>query len=42
MLAAHHSSAYRYLADRHRGPLWAPVMLAVRVGLSLRLRLMTR
>lgn len=42
MLAAHHSSAYRYLADRHRGPLWAPVMLAVRVGLALRLRLMTR
>ncbi|XVS63685.1 glycosyltransferase family 2 protein [Actinosynnema sp. CA-299493] len=42
MLAAHHSSAYRYLADRHRGPLWAPVMLAVRAGLALRLRLMTR
>jgi N-acetylglucosaminyl-diphospho-decaprenol L-rhamnosyltransferase len=42
MLAAHHSSAYRYLADRHRGPLWAPLMLAVRAGLSLRLRLMTR
>ncbi|NUT51567.1 MAG: glycosyltransferase family 2 protein [Saccharothrix sp.] len=42
MLAAHHSSAYRYLADRHRGLLWAPLMLAVRAGLSLRLRLMTR
>ena len=42
MLAAHHSSAYRDLSDRHRGPLWAPLMLAVRAGLSLRLRLMTR
>ncbi|MFD1150150.1 glycosyltransferase family 2 protein [Saccharothrix hoggarensis] len=42
MLAAHHSSAYRYLADRHRGPLWAPVLLAVRLGLGLRLRLLTR
>ncbi|MDU0290161.1 glycosyltransferase family 2 protein [Saccharothrix longispora] len=42
MLAAHHSSAYRYLSDRHRGPLWAPVMLAVRVGLSLRLKVLTR
>ncbi|WNV90617.1 glycosyltransferase family 2 protein [Umezawaea sp. Da 62-37] len=42
MLAAHHSSAYRYLADRHRGPRWAPVLLAVRVGLGLRLKLVTR
>ncbi|MEU4741501.1 glycosyltransferase family 2 protein [Actinosynnema sp. NPDC023658] len=42
MLAAHHSSAYRYLADRHRGPLWAPLMLAVRAGLALRLKMMTR
>ncbi|MEU5695401.1 glycosyltransferase family 2 protein [Actinosynnema sp. NPDC020468] len=42
MLAAHHSSAYRYLADRHRGPQWAPVLLAVRLGLGLRLRLLTR
>ncbi|HEX6345128.1 glycosyltransferase family 2 protein [Umezawaea sp.] len=42
MLAAHHSSAYRYLADRHRGPLWAPVLLAVRLGLGLRLKLVTR
>ncbi|MBW4716228.1 glycosyltransferase family 2 protein [Saccharothrix obliqua] len=42
MLAAHHSSAYRYLADRHQGPLWAPLRLAVRAGLGLRLRLVTR
>ncbi|ONI83715.1 dTDP-Rha--alpha-D-GlcNAc-pyrophosphate polyprenol alpha-3-L-rhamnosyltransferase [Saccharothrix sp. ALI-22-I] len=42
MLAAHHSSAYRYLADRHRGLLWAPVLLAIRAGLSLRLKLMSR
>ncbi|MFD9737874.1 glycosyltransferase family 2 protein [Umezawaea sp. NPDC059074] len=42
MLAAHHSSAYRYLADRHRGPQWAPVLFAVRVGLGLRLKIVTR
>jgi N-acetylglucosaminyl-diphospho-decaprenol L-rhamnosyltransferase len=42
MLAAHHSSAYRYLADRHKGVQWAPVLLAVRLGLGLRLKLVTR
>ncbi|MEV0678255.1 glycosyltransferase family 2 protein [Actinosynnema sp. NPDC050436] len=42
MLAAHHSSAYRYLADRHQGPLWAPLRLAVQAGLGLRLKLVTR
>ncbi|HWO59783.1 MAG TPA: glycosyltransferase, partial [Umezawaea sp.] len=42
MLAAHHSSAYRYLADRHQGPQWAPLLLAVRLGLGLRLKLVTR
>ncbi len=42
MLAAHHSSAYRYLADRHQGPLWAPLRFAVQTGLSLRLKLVTR
>lgn len=42
MLAAHHHSAYRYLADRHRGPAWAPLMLAIRAGLSLRLKLLSR
>ncbi|MBM7812956.1 glycosyltransferase family 2 protein [Saccharothrix algeriensis] len=42
MLAAHHSSAYRYLSDRHQGLLWAPLRLAVRTGLGLRLKLVTR
>ncbi|SDN43935.1 N-acetylglucosaminyl-diphospho-decaprenol L-rhamnosyltransferase [Allokutzneria albata] len=42
MLAAHHDSAYRYLADRHPGPLWAPVRLAIRAGLALRLKLEVR
>ncbi|MBE1580261.1 glycosyltransferase family 2 protein [Amycolatopsis roodepoortensis] len=42
MLRAHHDSAYRYLADRHRGLLWKPVMLAVKAGLALRLKLETR
>jgi N-acetylglucosaminyl-diphospho-decaprenol L-rhamnosyltransferase len=42
MLGAHHASAYRYIADRHKGLLWKPVMLAVRLGLKLRLKLETR
>jgi N-acetylglucosaminyl-diphospho-decaprenol L-rhamnosyltransferase len=42
MLAAHHRSAYRYLADRHRGPAWAPVLAAIRLGLAIRLKLQTR
>ncbi|MEU4801888.1 glycosyltransferase family 2 protein [Actinosynnema sp. NPDC023587] len=42
MLAAHHSSAYRYLADRHQGLLWAPLRVAVQAGLGLRLKLVTR
>jgi N-acetylglucosaminyl-diphospho-decaprenol L-rhamnosyltransferase len=42
MLAAHHDSAYRYIADRHQGPLWAPVRAAVKAGLTLRLKLETR
>ncbi|AXX33664.1 dTDP-Rha:A-D-GlcNAc-diphosphoryl polyprenol, A-3-L-rhamnosyl transferase WbbL [Actinosynnema pretiosum subsp. pretiosum] len=42
MLAAHHSSAYRYLSDRHQGLAWAPMLLAVRLGLGLRLKLLTR
>ncbi|HWM01943.1 MAG TPA: glycosyltransferase family 2 protein [Actinophytocola sp.] len=42
MLAAHHASAYRFIADRHRGWRWAPVRLAVRAGLALRLKLETR
>ncbi|WP_197321343.1 glycosyltransferase family 2 protein [Saccharomonospora sp. NB11] len=42
MLTAHHESAYRYLADRHRGLLWKPVLAAVKLGLTLRLRIETR
>jgi N-acetylglucosaminyl-diphospho-decaprenol L-rhamnosyltransferase len=42
MLAVHHESAYRYLADRHPGPAWAPLRLALRAGLGLRSRLMVR
>ncbi|WP_206795656.1 glycosyltransferase family 2 protein [Amycolatopsis sp. MtRt-6] len=42
MLAAHHASAYRYLADRHQGLVWKPVLAAVKLGLALRLKLETR
>jgi N-acetylglucosaminyl-diphospho-decaprenol L-rhamnosyltransferase len=42
MLAAHHRSAYRYLADRHRGPQWAPVLAGIKAALALRLKLETR
>ncbi|MBB3661899.1 MULTISPECIES: glycosyltransferase family 2 protein [Prauserella salsuginis group] len=42
MLAVHHDSAYRYLADRHRGPQWKPFLAAVKLGLKLRLKLETR
>jgi N-acetylglucosaminyl-diphospho-decaprenol L-rhamnosyltransferase len=42
MLAAHHDSAYRYIADRHPGWRWAPVRAAIRAGLTLRLKLETR
>ncbi|GAB3583962.1 glycosyltransferase family 2 protein [Amycolatopsis endophytica] len=42
MLAAHHESAYRYLADRHRGLAWKPVLAAVKAGLKLRLKFETR
>lgn len=38
MLAVHHQSAYRYLSRRYRGPWLAPVRLALRVGLAIRLR----
>ena len=36
MLVEHHRSAYRYLADRHRGPRWVPLRLALRLGLAAR------
>jgi N-acetylglucosaminyl-diphospho-decaprenol L-rhamnosyltransferase len=42
MLTEHHRSAYRYLADRYRGPVWGPLRLALRVGLGLRAQLLTR
>lgn len=42
MLAAHHESAHRYMADRHRGWRWAPVRAVVRAGLAVRLKLETR
>ena len=38
MLAEHHRSAYRFLADRYRGARWAPVRFGLRVGLGLRAR----
>jgi N-acetylglucosaminyl-diphospho-decaprenol L-rhamnosyltransferase len=36
MMRAHHASAYRYLADRYRGPRWLPVRVVLRLGLSAR------
>jgi N-acetylglucosaminyl-diphospho-decaprenol L-rhamnosyltransferase len=42
MLAAHHASAYRYLADRHQGPEWKPLLAAIKAGLKVRLKLETR
>jgi N-acetylglucosaminyl-diphospho-decaprenol L-rhamnosyltransferase len=42
MLKAHHDSAYRYLADRHQGLAWKPVLAAAKLGLALRLKLETR
>jgi N-acetylglucosaminyl-diphospho-decaprenol L-rhamnosyltransferase len=36
MLRAHHRSAYRYLSRRYPGPRWAPVRLALAVGLLSR------
>ncbi|MGH3517116.1 MAG: glycosyltransferase family 2 protein [Haloechinothrix sp.] len=42
MSAAHHDSAYRYLADRHPGWSWQPVLTLIRAGLALRLWLDTR
>jgi N-acetylglucosaminyl-diphospho-decaprenol L-rhamnosyltransferase len=42
MLAAHHASAYRYLADRYQGPQWVPVLATIRAALKVRLKLETR
>lgn len=38
MLAVHHESAYRYIADRHQGLKWAPVRAGIKAGLALRLK----
>lgn len=42
MLAVHHESAYRYIADRHPGVKWAPLRASVKAGLALRLKATTR
>ncbi|MBP2474597.1 N-acetylglucosaminyl-diphospho-decaprenol L-rhamnosyltransferase [Crossiella equi] len=42
MLAAHHKSAYKFLADRNPGPWNAPLRAAIKLGLALRLKLETR
>jgi N-acetylglucosaminyl-diphospho-decaprenol L-rhamnosyltransferase len=42
MLLEHHRSTYRYLTDRHPGPLHAPLRLALRAGLSARAELLRR
>ncbi|RRO12745.1 glycosyltransferase family 2 protein [Saccharopolyspora rhizosphaerae] len=42
MLAEHHRSAYRYLADRYQGPKWAPLRLALKVGLAARAKVQAR
>jgi hypothetical protein len=41
MVAAHHDSAYRYLADRHQGLRWALVVAGIKAGLAVRLKLET-
>jgi N-acetylglucosaminyl-diphospho-decaprenol L-rhamnosyltransferase len=42
MLAEHHRSAYRYLADHYPGPVWAPLRWALRAGLGTRSALAVR
>jgi N-acetylglucosaminyl-diphospho-decaprenol L-rhamnosyltransferase len=42
MVIEHHRSAYRYLADRHQGPAWAPLRVALRAALTARARIETR
>jgi N-acetylglucosaminyl-diphospho-decaprenol L-rhamnosyltransferase len=36
MAAEHHRSAWRYLSGRYRGWRWAPLRLALRIGLGAR------
>jgi N-acetylglucosaminyl-diphospho-decaprenol L-rhamnosyltransferase len=42
MLAEHHRSAYRFLADRYRGLRWAPLRAGLRIALTARARWSTR
>ncbi|WP_052344879.1 glycosyltransferase family 2 protein [Thermocrispum municipale] len=42
MLAAHHDSAYRYLAGRYSRPWSKPLLWLLRLGLALRLRVAMR
>lgn len=42
MLAVHHDSAYRYLADRYTSLAAKPMLGVIRLGLTLRLKLATR
>lgn len=42
MLTEHHRSAYRYLADRHRGARWLPLRIVLRVALTIRARIEVR
>ncbi|GAA4686746.1 glycosyltransferase family 2 protein [Frondihabitans cladoniiphilus] len=42
MIAAHHRSAYTYIAKTHPGMVWAPIRVAVRLGLAVRARSIVR
>jgi N-acetylglucosaminyl-diphospho-decaprenol L-rhamnosyltransferase len=42
MLIEHHRSAYRYLAGRYSGPLFAPLRLVLRAGLGARAMIAVR
>lgn len=42
MLTEHHRSAYRYLADRYQGLKWAPLRLALKIGLTARAKIQAR
>jgi N-acetylglucosaminyl-diphospho-decaprenol L-rhamnosyltransferase len=42
MVGEHHRSAWRYLSRRYPGWRWAPVRLALRIGLAARAALATR
>jgi len=42
MVRVHHASAYRFLANKYRGPLLAPVRAVLRAALSARAWILTR